>query len=148
MSEDRKRILGMLAEGKITADEADLLLDSLGSSAQEPAEPATPMPSENWPTGPAPAGTVPKFLYVKVYGGADTVDVKIPLGLLRAGLKLTSLIPPQAMDQINESMGAQGMSIDFNNLKPEDIEALIENLGEMEVNVVSASGDNVRVFCA
>lgn len=149
MSEDRKRILGMLAEGKITAEEADMLLESLGASTQAPAAKTdTTMPSENWPTGPAPAGTVPKFLYVKVYGGKDTVDVKVPLGLLRAGLKLTSLIPPQAMDQINDSMGEAGMSIDFNNLKPEDVEALIENLGEMEVNVRSGDGDNVRVFCA
>ncbi len=148
MSEDRKRILGMLAEGKITADEADLLLDSLGSTAEQKPVVASDMPSANWPTGPAAAGTVPKFLYVKVYGGKDTVDVKVPLGLLRAGLKLTSLIPPQAMDQISDSMGEHGMSIDFNNLKPEDIEALIENLGEMEVNVVSGEGDNIRVFCA
>ena len=149
MSEDRKRILGMLAEGKITADEGDMLLGSLGSSANTPATKAdTTLPSASWPTGPGPAGTVPKFLYVKVYGGADTVDVKVPLGLLRAGLKLTSLIPPQAMDQINDSMGEAGMSFDFNNLKPEDVEALIENLGEMEVNVRAADGNNVRVFCA
>lgn len=147
MNDDRKRILGMLAEGKITADEADLLLDSLGSSAEEPAAAPAPSPSADWPTGPSANGT-PKFMYVKVYGGKDTVDVKVPLGLLRAGLKLTSLIPPQAMDQINESMGEAGMSIDFNNLKPEDIESLIENLREMEVNVHSSNGDNVRVFCA
>ncbi len=87
-------------------------------------------------------------MYVKVYGGKDTVDVKVPLALLRAGLKLTSLIPPQAMDQINESMELKGMSIDFNNIKPEDIEDIIESLREMEVNVVSGDGDNVRVFCA
>ncbi len=148
MSEDRKRILGMLAEGKITPDEADLLLDSLGSSAEDAPAPTAAMPSRDWPTGPAPAGTIPKFMYVKVYGGKDTVDVKVPLGLLRAGLKLTSLIPPQAMNQISESMDANGMSFDLNNLKPEDIEALIENLGEMEVNVVSGDGDNVRVYCA
>ena len=88
-------------------------------------------------------------MYVKVRSsGKDTVDVKIPLALLRAGLKLTSLIPPQAMEQINESMAASGMSIDFNNLKPEDIEEVIESLREMEVNIVSTDGDNVRVFCA
>ena len=148
MSEDRKRILGMLAEGKITADEAEMLLESLGATAEAAPTAVTTSTSSDWPTGPAPAGTIPKFMYVKVYGGKDTVDVKVPLGLLRAGLKLTSLIPPQAMDQINDSMGAQGMSFDFNNLKPEDIEALIENLGEMEVNVVSGEGDHVRVFCA
>jgi len=146
MSEDRKRILGMLAEGKITAEEAELLLDSLGTPVAGAAPAREPMPSDEWPTGPSATGT-PKFLYVKVTG-KDTVDVRVPLGLLRAGLKLTSLIPPQAMDQISESMGEHGMSIDFNNLKPEDIEELIQSLREMEINVHSADGDNIRVFCA
>jgi hypothetical protein len=52
------------------------------------------------------------------------------------------------MDQINESMSGAGMSIDFNNLKPADVEEIIANLGEMEVNVQAETGDNVRVFCA
>ena len=146
MSEDRKRILGLLAEGKITADEADALLDALSSSAEASASEAV-APSSDWPTGPSKTGT-PKFMYVKVSGGKDTVDVKVPLALLRTGLKLTSLIPPQAMDQINQSMGEAGMSIDFNNIKPEDIDDIIESLREMEVHVNSANGDTVRVFCA
>jgi len=146
MNEDRKRILGMLAEGKITAAEAEMLIDALEPESSEPA-PAPLASSADWPTGPAPAGATPKFMYVKVTG-KDRVDVKIPLALLRTGLKLTSLIPPQAMDQINESMSDAGMSIDFNNIKPEDIEDIIESLREMEVNVISEDGDNVQVFCA
>jgi len=147
MSEERARILGMLAEGKITAAEAETLLDALASTIEEPAAGTPgPAPASDWPTGPSASGT-PKFMYVKVTG-KDKVDVKVPLALLRAGLKLTSLIPPQAMDQINESMGEAGMSIDFNNLKPEDIEEIIASLREMEVNVQAADGDNVRVFCA
>lgn len=137
MSEDRTRILGMLAEGKISATEAETLLDALGSPATEPLASKAPTAK---PTG------APKFLYVKVTGD-DTVDVKVPLGLLRTGLKLTSLIPPQAMEQINESMGENGMSFDLNNLKAEDIEDIIENLREMEVNVNAKSGDHVRVWC-
>lgn len=144
MSEERKRILGMLAEGKITAEEAEMLLDSLGAPA-EPTVPVTPAPTE-WPQGPSATGT-PKYMYVKVTG-KDLIDVKVPLAVLRAGLKLTALIPPQAMDQISESMGKHGMSIDFNNLKPEDVEELIASLREMEVNVQSADGDHIRVFCA
>ncbi|MRR11044.1 hypothetical protein EG835_00810, partial [bacterium] len=66
MSEDRKRILGMLAEGKITADEADLLLESIGSGAPAKA-PAATSASSDWPTGPSASGT-PKFMYVKVTG--------------------------------------------------------------------------------
>ncbi|HET6498502.1 MAG TPA: hypothetical protein VFH17_05590 [Coriobacteriia bacterium] len=147
MSEDRKRILGMLAEGKITADEAEMLLDSLGAPAGEATRETTPSPSADWPTGPSAAGT-PKFLYVKVTGGKDTVDVKVPLSVLRAGLKLTSLIPPQAMERINESLGEHGMSLEFDNLKPEDIEDLIASLREMEINVRSAEGEDVRIFCA
>ena len=146
MSEDRKRILGMLAEGKITADEADLLLDSLGSTAEPEAPAPAPSPSADWPTGPSASGT-PKFMYVKVTG-KDQVDVKVPLALLRTGLKLTSLIPPQAMEQINTSMSEAGMSFDLNNIKPEDIEEIIQSLREMEVNVKSKDGDDIRVFCA
>lgn len=144
MSGDRTRILGMLAEGKITAAEAETLLDALQSSAEVPA--CAPSPSDGWPTGPSANGT-PKFMYVKVEG-KDRVDVKVPLALLRTGLKLTSIIPQQARDQISESMGEHGMSIDFDNLKPQDIEELIAGLGEMEVNVHSQDGDDVRVFCA
>jgi hypothetical protein len=145
MSEDRKRILDMLAEGKITAAEAETLLDAIGSSTEPPA-PEVTTATADWPTGPS-AGKKPKFMYVKVTGD-DVVDVKIPLALLRTGLKLTSLIPPQAMDKINESMGEAGMSFDFNNLKPEDMEEIIDSLGEMEVDVRASDGNHVRVFCA
>ena len=144
MSTDRTRILGMLADGKITADEAETLLDALQPGGTSAPAPATS--SDDWPSGPSKSGT-PKFMYVKVTG-KDTVDVKVPLALLRTGLKLTSLIPKQAMDQINESMTEHGMSIDFNNLKPEDIEDIVTSLREMEINVHSKEGDDVRVFCA
>jgi hypothetical protein len=59
---------------------------------------------------------------------------------------LTSLIPPQAMDQINAQMAENGMSIDFSNFKPEDIDELIEALREMEVNVDGKDGEKVRVY--
>jgi len=43
-------------------------------------------------------------------------------------------------------MAASGMSIDFTNFKPEDIDELIEALREMEVNVDGAKGEKVRVY--
>ena len=147
MSEDRSRILNMLAEGKITAEEAERLLDALDARASAaddaPAEPAIK-------GDPAPLiAALPKFLYVKVLAAnGDNVDVKIPIALVRSGLKLTSLIPPQAMGQINDSMSEHGMSIDFSNLKPEDIDELVEALREMEINVDAKNGDTVRVYCA
>ena len=146
MSEDRSRILNMVAEGKITAEEAERLLDALGARAAEGT--ASAEPAIKGDPGPL-VEALPKYLYVKVAAAnGDNVDVKIPIALVRSGLKLTSLIPPQAMDQINDSMSAHGMSVDFNNLKPEDIDELVGALREMEINVDSNNGDTVRVYCA
>lgn len=144
MSEDRSRILNMLAEGKISADEAERLLDALDSRSDAPASAGPAIKGD-----PAPLiAALPKFLYVKVDStNGDNVDVKVPLALVRSGLKLTSLIPPQAMDELNRSMSEHGMSIDFNNIKPEDIDDLIGALREMEVNVTSKDGDKVHVYC-
>lgn len=151
MSEDRSRILTMLAEGKITAEEAERLLDALDSRSAAGTAPGAGAPHADAIKGdPQPLlEALPKFLFVKVNAeNGDTVDVKIPIALVRSGLKLTSLIPPQAMDQINDSMSAHGMSIDFANLKPADIDELVEALREMEVSVDSANGDKVRVYTA
>jgi len=146
MSEDRSRILTMLAEGNITAEEAERLLDALDSRAGGTV--ASTGPAITGDPGPLIAA-LPKYLYVKVNSAnGDNVDVKIPIALVRSGLKLTSLIPPQAMDQINNSMSEHDMSIDFSNLKPEDIDELVESLREMEINVDSTNGDKVRVYTA
>jgi hypothetical protein len=137
MSEERKRILSMLAKGKISEQEAEELLDAIGkqddrgNTAVEEAKPRSV-----------------KYLYVKVISSRDdNVDVRVPLGIIRAGMKLTSLIPAQAMDHINTAMHEKGMKFDFNSFKPDDIEELIRNLADMEVNVKSKDGDTVRVYC-
>lgn len=145
MSEDRSRILSMLAAGKITPGEAERLLDALATNAT-----AVPAAGAAITGDPAPLiAALPKYLYVQVSGSTgDNVNVKIPVALVRSGLKLTSLIPDQAMDQINTSMAEHGMSVDLSNLKPEDIDELVESLREMEINVDGKNGDVVRVYCA
>ena len=136
----------VLAAGKITADEAERLLDALAASAGGAA--TSPGPAIQGDPAPLIAA-LPKYLYVKVLAAnGDNVDVKIPIALVRSGLKLTSLIPPLAMDKINDTMSEHGMSVDFNNFKPDDIDELVEALREMEVNVDAKNGDTVRVYCA
>ena len=156
MGQERDRILELLAAGKITAEEAARLLNAVDARSGAAAAGDTPAPAAGTAgeqpvstTATGKALTAPKFMYVKVVSTVgDNVNVKIPLTLVRAGLKLTNLIPPPAMEQINKSMADHGMSMDLSNIKPEELEELIMSLREMEVNVDAVNGDTVRVYCA
>lgn len=147
MNEDRERILNLLAQGKISVDEAERLLDAIGSRDAE--KPPASTPPSVFKGDPTPLlNALPKYLHVKVDSAeGEKVDVKVPLALVRSGLKLTSLIPSQAMDQIEEQMAEKGMSIDFSNFKPEDVDELIEALRQMVINVDGKDGEVVRVYC-
>ena len=141
MSDERQRILTMVAEGKISVDEAEKLLDALknnkGESMGTLAPSLTVSEKKNL-----------KYLRVLVESKSkDNVNVRVPMALLRAGLKLSALIPPAAYSKINEQMSEKGFNLDINQiLKGGDIEELIESMAELNVDVNSADGDIVRVF--
>ncbi len=141
MNEDRKRILSMLAEGKLTAEEAERLLDAM----QRPA-PAVSSAAPAWRPSNAP-----KYFRVVVEAnepgdGQTKVNVRVPVQLLRAGVRLSALIPPKARDEVNAAMAREGIPFDINQLKPENLDDLIDHLGDMTVDVDSADA-KVRVFC-
>jgi len=142
MSESQKKILEMLADKKISVDEAYRLLSVLG------AERSTPEGTINTGT----AKPKPKYLRVTVVPGpqgehdhAQIVNVRVPIALLRSGMKFASLIPPEARDKVSEALREKGMDFDMRNLKPEDFEEIIEALSELEVKVVSQE-EVVKVF--
>ncbi len=77
---EQQRILKLLEEKKITADEASRLLDALGGSG----------------------GPEPKFLKVRVYdhgSGSAKVNVTIPVALVKWGLQF---VPESAQMKLNE----------------------------------------------
>jgi hypothetical protein len=146
MNENRKRILEMLAAGQITADEADRLLAALDKEAS-PAAAGSASTSESHPK------TWPKYLRVVVESeeshhgqGPAKVNVRVPFQLLRAGVKLTSVIPPQARMKVNDALHKQGIDLDLNELRPENLEELIYQLKELTVDIDDNS-NKVRVFC-
>ncbi len=145
MTENKKKILEMLAEKKISVDDACRLLSAIDS---------TEGGQEKAPKTEAAGKAKPKYLRVTVLPDAehensknvDRVNVRVPMSLIRAGIKLTSLIPSEARDKVNGALREKGIDFDVRNLKPEDIETLIESLSELEVDVVSAKGEKVKVF--
>jgi hypothetical protein len=150
MGENQKRILQMLAEGKISVEEASRLLSLVSE------ETGTVSEGEAALKGAKPA---PKYLYVRVEPKAGhiqheghnsltehgRVNVRIPVGLIRAGMKLKALIPPQVADDVNKAMKEKGIGFDIRNLKNEYVDELISALSETEINVDSEEAE-VRVY--
>ena len=142
MNEDRKRILDLLAEGRITADEAERLIAALGGEGSGPSAAAGERPRR-----------APKFLRVIVDAesedgpGRTKVNVRVPMQLLRAGVRLSGLIPNAARDQVNEALREQGIQLDIGKIRPENLEELIDQLDDFTVDVDDNDRARVRVFC-
>jgi len=144
MSDSRRQILQMLAQGAITADEAEQLI---AATERAPAGEAAA------PEEPVRRNARPKYLRVVVdtedgrAGDKPTkVNIRVPMQLLRAGVRLSSLIPEQARDKVNAAMREQGVAFDLNQLKPENLEDMIEQLSDLTVDV-DQEKTKVRVFC-
>jgi hypothetical protein len=140
MNEERRRILSMLSQGKITAEEAESLLDALPPEAKPAAV-----------TGTAEAVGAPKYLRVVVEGGqgphGGKVNVRVPMNLIRAGVRLAAVLPNGVHDQVNKALKENGIEFDVSKIKPENLEELVEQLAELTVDVEGNDGERVKVFC-
>ncbi|HEY1415928.1 MAG TPA: hypothetical protein VGF42_08590 [Caulobacteraceae bacterium] len=141
MSEDRMKILNLLAAGRISADEAGRLLDAVGHSPQPEAR-------------PIPTREGPKFLRVQVEQGrgaerdAKHVNVRVPLSLLRAGVRLQGILPQKARAQINAALAQKGVDVDLDSLKSGQLESLIEGLAQTSIDIDADDGKSrVKVSC-
>jgi len=143
MSEDRRQVLEMLAAGQVTADEAERLIAAL--------ENRSGVPDGN--RSESLRATAPKYLRVLVdmedeKDGPVKVNARVPLQLLRAGVRLASLVPAVAQDRINDELHKQGLALDLSQIKPENLEELIDQLRDLTVDVDQRKDAvKVRVFC-
>lgn len=153
MNENRRQILEMLAAGKLTADEAERLLAALDPDTNGSTPRNNGVHTESAPVRQARA----KYLRVQVEAdesmtgnkGLTTVNVRVPMQLLRAGVRLASLIPAQAHDQLDEAFSRHGVPITLSQIKPENLEELIDHLEDLTVDVDGKDGNKtkVKVFC-
>ncbi len=132
MSEETKKVLEMLAEGKINAADAERLLDKLSATQDSTAKNGTATAKA---AGPAAAK---KFLRVLIERpGGDDVNVRVPLTFVRSGVKLAGVLPPRVLEKLHE----------------EGIDPLLfterteEAIDEIHVDMETKSGKHIRVFC-
>ena len=144
MTDNQRRILEMLAEKKISVDEAERLL----TLTEQPAG------SEAGTSDVAQAGK-PKPKYIRIMvepdpeGGPEAepehVNIRVPLGIIRAGIKLRSLMPSHAATKVNEALQSKGIDLDVRNVKDQDVEQLISALSDFEVDVQDGK-QKVRIY--
>ena len=130
MTEERKKILEMLAAGTITADEAERLIVALEEADSR----------ERQSSVPGASGRTPRYLRIVVDDADDRVNVRIPMKLIRAGIKLGALIPQGVVDQAKEESG-----IDLSQLDPDNLDEIIANLDDLTVDIDGK--EKVRIFC-
>jgi len=134
MNEERRQILNMLAEGKITTEEAERLLDKVGDGESGKSGASASAGSER------PAKL--KFLRVFVDSSdGDKVNIRVPLALIGTGVKLAAVLP----NDVNQKLGEKGF--DLGKLSEMDTEELYKALRDLEVDVDSSDGDTVRICC-
>ena len=138
MNENSRRVLEMLSEGKVSVDEAERLISLVD---EEPEATTVVQPLAPPRTGAA------RYLRVTINSDEDEhIDVRVPLALIKAGVKLHTLLPEKATKKIKKTMKKNDIDVDIHNLRSEDLEQLIDALSEIEVNIQDGD-DKVRVYC-
>jgi hypothetical protein len=143
MNENRRRILEMLGEGKLSTEEAERLLSALDEG---------PRPSLDGDALSKPPSGQARYLRVVVEPEPDAgpqdrerVNIRVPLALFRAGIKLSALLPSGTADGINEALRSKGLDFDVHNIKSDAVDELISSLTGLEINVQDG-GQKVRVY--
>lgn len=129
-SEERMKILKMIQEGKITASEGAELLEALDS---RPAKAGVPVPA---PVPPLPPISMrePRWFRVVVTdtnSGKTRVNVRLPVSLISAGLKMGARFSPQVEGVDSEQL--------MNFLRSGEVGKVIDVLDEED-------GEHVEVY--
>ena len=137
MSAERKKVLELLAAGKITAEDAEKLLDKLDVQGGAPSA-----ARELGPTDEGSAGKKLRYLRVQVERpNGDHVNMRVPLSFMGKGMGLVAVMPPRVLERLSEN------GIDLSaiaSLKGEELEAALR---ELNVDIDRSGGKKVRIFC-
>jgi SHOCT-like protein len=137
MSEERRKVLEMLAAGKITAEEAERLLDKLANSASSQSS-TSDVPPASGSSGQAK----PKYLRIVVDSpGRDQVNMRLPLAFVGSGSKLLAVMPHRVSERLAE------FGIDASLISAVNCDEFGQALRDVNIDVERGNGKKVRIYC-
>ena len=132
MTLETRKVLDMLAEGKVTPADAEKLLNKLQNSD-------SPTTTE---TAPTPSARAARSLRIAIdEPGRKPVNIRMPLSFLRTGSAIIGMLPKQ----VNERLSERG--IDLSVLSGKNGDELNKILQELQLEIDKGDGKKVRIFC-
>jgi hypothetical protein len=148
MSDERRRVLELLAHGKITVDEADQLVAAIGARHEETATAAA-----------APGVSAPRWVRIRVqkHGeeGRDgkNVNIRVPIAVVKGGMRLGAIIATFAGGKAAQRMKDRGIDLDlskingdFSKLNGAEFDAFMRSLDDVHIDVDDGRSQ-VRITC-
>jgi hypothetical protein len=142
MSDETRRVLDLLAQNKITVEEADQLLRAIGAPPHVEAE----------PKADANSGRKLRFIRIAVHKpshGRHTdkdVNIRVPMAIVRSGMRLGAILPGFVGDKVTARLRERGLDVDLSKLDPAMIESVLSELGDVAIDVDSGEAQ-VRITC-
>jgi SHOCT-like domain len=138
MGDDTRRVLELVAQGKVTVDEGEQLLSALNAPIVAPDAPeGVSRPKPRW---------VRIAIHKKAKEGKrdKDVNIRVPIAVIKGGMRLGALIPGLAGEELSAKMRDRGLDIDFSKLDAASIEAVLEEIGETNIEIESGKA-HVRI---
>ena len=141
MSAETKRVLELLAAGKISPEDAERLLDKLTGAASSPEQSSSQTPGPTANTTGACGSRRPRFIRVQVERpGREGVNVRVPLSCARGGRHWMAFLPTRVAEKLQEH------GIDFGSLDAMNDEDFQKAMERINVDIEGRSGRKVRIF--
>jgi hypothetical protein len=145
MDEHRRIILDLLSKGKVTVDEAERLLGALERRLAGGRR-------DKGVDARRRSTMLPKHLRILLEddaGGAPPkVNIRVPVQLLRAGVKLQGLLSPETCAHVDVALKEKGAGFGLQEMKSEHVEAFIEAFCRSPFCALGgADRSRLRIFC-
>ena len=149
-TDDTRRILDMLSQGKITVDEADRLIKALNTN--QPAEAAAAEPA----TGARPA----RWFRINIHKPAKDeahrpkdVNIRVPIAVVKGGMRLGAIIGTFAGEKAARRMKARGLDIDLaainsdlSQMNGPEFDEFLRSLNDTNIEIDDGRAQ-VRITC-
>jgi hypothetical protein len=135
MNEETRKVLEMLAQGKVSVQEAEQLLHAVTAPAGQASDDRQVEPKYFRILVNKPAREGKK---------AETVNIRVPMTVVRGGLRLGALFPGM-LGKKKIQLG-NGNELDLSKVTYADLEGMIKDIGELTVDVDGGDAQ-VRIRC-